>query len=470
MLAVETKIRDITNPTLEELKNMSFTMDADASLQHFSDQGEEGVTTLSKQHQAEYKEMERKVEHLFNTIERMEEKDRQKLVSAFLSNGEQKQPLYKLSKAEREAALQTMPEKLQNIGDIGISPDFSQTELRNAIELDHPFLTWLLNTPLSQRVDNYMFESLANPHKATNGDWVIMLPASVYTTPPEDTGEACCWVPMELGFCNDYAPLRMLCLKDCYPILDAMINRRRRAGSNDLTGYFMNPGETVQMARRRMARLTMAYLTALNVLLGSLTTSTGVLKPFHGFIDLIEDEAVYTVDGSNILGAFDSLRCRLSQLTAGQWAFGMHPLIYDALVSAMVPDRWGRYPAGWTVNGNTVTWGNNVRFIADKAIPISLADGVGEIWGANGNYTGAWLATNLQPTDDYIYTTYIANDVVQDGCAVECEYMYNYGTTFNTNPNYLLRIINVPFSAQCSGTALSGLDDILIPNTLVPSV
>lgn len=449
-------------PTFDELKEQSYNFESDVLLETFSSNDLEGVHQLSAQQRADMEQ----VEKLFNAIDRLSEDDR-KTVLANLNEKSEKFMLGKVSQMELSKSLLNVTEKLQNIGDIGISPDFSSTQLRNALELDHPFLTWLLSTPLSNRVDSMMFNSLSMPHKDTNGDWVIMLPATAYTTPPEDTGEACCWVPIEIGFCNDYAPLRLLCLKDCYPILDSLINQRRKAGGSDLTSYFMNPGETVKAARRRMARLTMAYLTALNVLLGSLTSSTGVLKPFHGFVDLIENPAVITIDGTNILAAFDSLRCRLDVLTEGSWAVTMHPLIYNAIVSAMVPDRWGRYPAGWTVNGTSVTWNNNVRFIPDKAIPLSLADGVGEIWGANGNYVGAWLATNLQPTDDYIRTTFTSNDVPADGCGVECEYMYNYGTTFNTNPNYLFRIINVPLSRQCTGSALQGLDDIIIPKTLV---
>lgn len=359
--------------------------------------------------------------------------------------------------------------QLQNIGDIGIAPDFSNNVLRNPLQNNYPLALWLLNTVLSSQMrQRYREAGLLNPHKDEEGNWVMTFPYTVGTLPPQDTSGACCWVPFDIAKCGGTFPLSLLCLKDCYPILDILINENRRAGSNDLTGYFLRPGESVAEARRRMARLSMAYLTALNLILGVSTAGTDVLKPFHGLLEILEDEAVIKIEGSNILAAFDALGCRIDVLGGTNRVLAMHPLVFTGVDKAVTPGRFNTLPAGWTRNGDVLRY-KGVRIITDTVVPIDLETGTGEIWMLDGDSVGAFLGTDLIPTNSFIRRgVFTSTDDPSDGCAQECDFYYNFGGAFSSNPHRLAVIQNVPIDSNCTGIALAGLDCLLTPNTLVP--
>ena len=215
-----------------------------------------------------------------------------------------------------------------------------------------------------------------------------------------------------------------------------------------------------------MARLSMAWFTARNIILGTTTTATATLKPFHGLLEVVEDASVIKVLGSNILAAFDMLGCRISQLGDGDYVFAVHPLVYESIKRAVVVDRFGRYPEGWDRVGDEVTY-NSIGFIRDKLVPIDMSAGTGDVWMLDGQHVGALMGTSLRPGADFIREDF-NTDTVANGCAQECTYYYNYGTVFGSDSNHLAVIINVPVSANCLGEAMTGLDLIIQPNTLVP--
>lgn len=359
--------------------------------------------------------------------------------------------------------------ELQNIGDIGIGTDYSWNTLRTPLQNEFPLVMWLLQTRMSVQMRNAARTGLAPVHKDVDGNWVLQLPYTVYTLPPEDTTGLCCWVPFEIAKCGGTAPISLLCLKDCETILDELINANRRFGSNDLTSYFARPGETVRAARIRMAKLSMAFFTAMNIILGTSTTGTATLKPFHGLLEVMENPAVTVIMGSNILAAMDSLWCRLSVLGGGNYVIAVHPLIYQAIQSQVIPDQWNQLPAGWTRTGNEIRF-NNIPFIQDKLVPINLEAGTGEAWLIDGNYTGAFMGTDLMPTGQFVREQFTVTDDPTQGCASSCTYYWNYGTVFNTNPNTLARIVGIPLSANCNGSTLAGLDGLITPETPVPLV
>lgn len=356
-----------------------------------------------------------------------------------------------------------------NIGDIGIAPDYSKNVLRNPMQDQYPLLRWLMATSMSSLIRNASRQGLAQIHKDTDtGQWMIMLPYSVGTEAPIDTSGACCWVPLDIAKCGDKAPLNLLCLKDCYDIMDELINENRYPGSNDLTSYFLRPGESVQAARKRMAKMSMAFFTAWNVILGVSSAGTEVLKPFHGLLEVMEDPAVIKIVGSNILGAFDSLMCRLEVLGSGNYTVAVHPLTYQGIDSVVQPGRFNQLPPGWTRGGNGELRFNNIGFIKDKMVPVDMVTGTGEAWVLDGGTTGVYLGTDLFPTDDFIRHSYASNDDPTKGCASECDFYYNFGSVFNSNPNHLAMITDIPLSANCLGNSLAGLDGLIKPDTLVP--
>lgn len=366
-------------------------------------------------------------------------------------------------------ATETIQKLASNIGNIGITPDFSGATLRSPLQNDFPLLNWLMNTSASVQMREMSRKSLSFGYRGEDGGYYILLPTTIYTTPPEDTSGACCWVPFDIGKCNGRVPLSMLCLQDCNDIFDNFINMARYPGGNDLTSYFQNPGESVKDARKRMARLSMAFFTAYNVINGTMDSSTDVLKPFHGLLEVLENPAVLHVEGTNVLGAFETLACRLAALDGGNYAIAVNQMTYRGISSIIKPGRNGQLPEGWTKNGDTISF-MGINFIQDKTVPVDFDNGTGEAWVIDGETTGLFLGTGLYPTDAFIRESFAHNNDPAQGCAVECTYYYNYGTVFNTNSNRLLVIQNIPLATNCTGSALQGLEGLYNPNTLVPLV
>lgn len=360
-----------------------------------------------------------------------------------------------------------------NIGNIGISVDYSLNSLRNPIFDQFPLVNWLLNTPASNSMRNTASQGMSRVHKDNDGVWQMLLPWTVYTLPPEDTTGECCWVPFDIAKCGDMVPLALLCLKDCYEIFDYLIERERYPSATDLIGYFQRQGESVKAARDRMARFTMAWLTAWNIINGTMDASTGVLKPFHGLLEVMEDVAVSKIAGANPITAFDSISCRLQVMEGGSYIFAAHPLVIGGIASRIKRDKFGNYPEGWTrtrnTDGSETISFNGIRFIPDKTVPIDFENGIGDVWMIDGETTGAYMLTSLTPTDRFTFSDDLKqNNDPEQGCAEICNYYYNAGTVFNTNPNRLAVITDVPLATNCLGNALQGLEGIIVPNTPAP--
>lgn len=352
-----------------------------------------------------------------------------------------------------------------NIGEIGMGIDYSNNDLANEMQNRFPLVNWLLRTTATRRANAQRDSGSMNIHRA-NGELNYVAPWTVGTLPPEDTTGECCWIPFDLTKCGSEVPLKLLCLKDCDKILDNLVFGQKRFGSNDLIGEFAREGQTVKSAREEMARLSMAWFTARNIILGTTTTATATLKPFHGLLEVMEDASVVKVLGTNVIAAFDMLGCRISQLGDGDYVFAVHPLVYESIKREVVVDRFGRYPEGWSRTGDEVTF-NGIGFIRDKLVPIDMSVGTGDVWLLDGQDVGALMGTTLRPAQEFIRESF-DTDTVANGCAEECTYYYNYGAVFGTNTNHLAVIVNVPVSANCLGEALTGLDLLIQPDTIVP--
>ena len=377
--------------------------------------------------------------------------------------------------AEQLAAVATqmtdVMKNMSNIGDIGIAPDFSDAQLRNPMQNEFPLLDYLMNTAAARKMRERMRNGLQGLHKDSDtGKWNAMLPYSIGTKELADTAGECCWIPPDIAKCGGKVELSLLCLKDCEDIMDKLLNNQRFVGSNDLGAPFQNPGESVSAARTRWARMMMAWFTAKNAYLGVLGAETGTIKPFHGLTEVMEDPAVIKVAGTNILGAFASQWCRLSVLGGTDYVFACTPLVYEAINQAVQPGRWNVLPAGWARVGEELRF-HGIRFIVDKWLPLDLDAATGEVFLLSGEEAGAWFATTLAPADGFVLEnqTTNTNDPAQ-GCSTQCDLYYNIGAVFNNNPNKAAVITDIPLSANCMGSSLQGLDDLIQPETPIPMV
>lgn len=356
-----------------------------------------------------------------------------------------------------------------NVGTVGIGTDYSDNSPANPFQNVFPLVSWLMATPASRKMQNAMNRGAWSLSKKEDGKFYIQLPFTYGTTEPKSTQGECCWVPLDLAKCGSNAPLALLCLKSCEPIMDNLVNETRKIKSNDMICYFQREGETIKDAQKRMDLISMAYFTAINVILGTMATGTTTLKPFHGLLEVMEDKAVIKIAGANVLSAFDSVGLRLAALGDGDYKFACHPLVLEGIKSVIVPGKFnGEYPDGWTKSENGEITFKGHGFVADKLVPCDITAGTGDVWVLEGNTVGLVMGTTFQPSEKFQRHTFGATDNPSEGCGTHCDYYYNFGCAFGTDANRLMVIQGIPMSAATLGDALNGLDLVLKPTTIVP--
>ena len=341
--------------------------------------------------------------------------------------------------------------------------DFS---LRNELQNKYPLATWLAGTSFA----GVMRRRSTNPqlfHKGgtDEADWVMEVPGSVYTLEPANSNADCCWTLPDFAKCSDNVPLNFVCLKDCQSIFDNMVYDRLRIDRRVSLEGFAREGETLAQVEDRIRHLWMAFYTMHTAILGTSSTSDNIVKPFHGLLEVMQNSAVVSISGANILAAFDSLACRLAVLGAGgAWRFALNPLLMRSIDEVVVADERGNLPSGWTkANGEIRFMG--IPFIEDKLVPVDMTEMKGDIWLIDGDSTGLFMGYNIGSEKE------IKNDFteksLEDGCAELCTYLYNYGTVANNNANRVMVISGVAVSSAC--TEIADLASLINPTTLVPA-
>ena len=348
------------------------------------------------------------------------------------------------------------------ISDCESLEDFNlRNELQNYSELG----TWLLNTSFARM----MRRRSTDPQMLVKSDkegveWEMKIPGSVYTLEPANSGADCCWTIPDFAKCAGDVPLDFVCLKDCDKIFDYMIMDRLRINEKSRLEGFARVGETINDVENRIRHLWMGFYTLHTMILGTRATSDNIVKPFHGLLEVVQNDAVISMSGANVLGAFDSLGCRLDVLGGDGWVFAVHPLIYRTLDELVVADERGQLPSGWSrVNGRLRYKGHG--FIEDKLVPIDMENLTGDIWVLDGSAVGAFLGYNIG--DEMEIRNDFTEQTKEEGCAQLCTYLYNFGTVASNNANRLMVISNVPISSAC--TEIADLASLIIPTTLVPA-
>ena len=340
--------------------------------------------------------------------------------------------------------------------------DFS---LRNVLQDKYPLATWLAGTAFA----GVMRKRSTNPQLFHHGgedeaQWVMEVPGSVYTLDPVNSGSDCCWTLPDFAKCSANVPLNFVCLKDCDNIFDAMVFEKLRIDRRVSLEGFAKEGETLEQVENRIRHLWMAFYTMHTAILGTSATSDNIVKPFHGLLEVLQNDAVISISGANILAAFDSIGCRLDVLGGNGWKFATNPLIYRSIEEAIQPDERGNLPSGWSKDGGLKFHG--IGFIEDKLVPVDMTNMTGDIWLVDGDATGLFMGYNIGSEKE------IKNDFTEqtpeNGCAQLCTYLYNYGAVANNNANRVMVISGVAVSSAC--TEIADLAALINPTTLVPAV
>lgn len=377
----------------------------------------------------------------------------------------------KLMTADLESVAVDVRQLATNFTDVipdctGLGAD-PKTELMNR----HPLYNWLINTSLSGRVRgmiNSVDRGICVLHKDGEGKYVIEIPGSFWSLPLADSSNECCWPPFDFAKCESNVPVNRLCLKDCDSIDDILLGRFQKL--NRSYGPFGSKGENYNSVKEKIAKLSMAFLTAYNVILGTDNNTTDILKPFHGLLQVMSNPAIVAIEGADILSAFDSLYCRMVVTGVTNVVFALNPIIYNSILSVIRVGQNGQLPMGWTRTGDEVRF-HGIRFIQDKHVPVDLQAATGEIWVLNGEAVGLWMAADLaNPIKRPTYPGgQFAEASLADGCGNECKWWYNYGAAFNNDATKLAKIVNVPISAYCVATT-GDLGALIQPTTLVPKI
>lgn len=337
--------------------------------------------------------------------------------------------------------------------------------LRNALQNRYPLAAWLLDTQFA----NLMRRRSTNPqilHRSSEEgvEWEMELPGSIYTLEPSNAATDCCWTMPDFAKCAGTVPLNMVCLKDCDNIFDTMIFERLRINDRvDLAGIARS-GETVDAVNARIRRLWMAFYTMHTAILGTSGTSDNIVKPFHGLLEVLQNNAVISISGTNIMAAFESLGCRLSVLGSDGFVFAVNPLIYRSIEAAIKPDQNGFLPDGWTRDANGRLRYMGIGFIDDKLVPVDMVNMTGDIWVLDGSAVGLFLAYNLGNEKEVVIES---EQTLENGCGQKCVYLYNFGTVANNNANRIMVISDVPVSSAC--TEIADLAALINPQTLIPN-
>lgn len=348
------------------------------------------------------------------------------------------------------------------ISDCESLEDFS---LRNELQRYSELATWLLNTSFAR----LMRRRSTDPQMLVKSDkegveWEMKVPGTVWTLEPANNGADCCWTIPDFAKCSGDVPLDFVCLKDCDKIFDYMVMDRLRINQKSRLEGFAREGETINQVENRIRHLWMAFYTLHTMILGTRATSDNITKPFHGLLEVMQNDAIISMSGANILGAFDSLGCRLDVLGGDGWVFALHPLIMNALRAVVVADERGNYPNGWSRSGDTLRFKGH-GFIEDKLVPIDMENLTGDIWVLDGSAVGAFLGYNIG--DEMEIRNDFTEQTKEEGCAQLCTYLYNFGTVASNNANRLMVISNVPVSSAC--TEIADLASLIVPTTLVPA-
>lgn len=350
-----------------------------------------------------------------------------------------------------------------------VIPECCGPELDAATELmnRHPVLNWLLNTQLTNRIVSEMNDR--GPGCVLyedNGTFKLKVPGIFWSVDPDTDEEACCFPPMDFAKCASEVPLTRLCVKDCDSLDHELLGRFMRLDRN--YDEVARRGEDYNQVRRRIARLSMAFYMARNMMLASTGATSPGLKAFHGLFEVMNNPAVVAVPGGNILSAFATIACRL-QVFGGDlngYIIAVNPLIHSSILSVVVRGQYGDYPAGWTRDGDSLRF-YGARIVADRFVPFNMNNNTGEAWFLSTDHVGGWMATDLLPSDDFTKRGGFQEEAPADGCGSECVYYYNYGTVFNNDSSKIARIVNIPVSAYC-GAGTGDLGRLINPTTLIP--
>lgn len=340
-----------------------------------------------------------------------------------------------------------------------LPPDIDAPEFRTVMSTNYGFLNLLMGSPAT----NSLFVTEGNSRKYKNTDYDcdtgelrVKLGKSIWTELPEDIGIACCHTKPDVDGCTSYAQPMRLCLKDCYNDLQDHWMRMVRQG------FSLFGGTNAESEYWAELRAWFVFFQARDIMYGQVGVTGNNVPSFPGVLDMM-NKAVVSFSGTDIIGAFEQIGCRLNIL-GGNYAFGGHPMTVDSIRKAVT--RGDTMYRDFSMRGDTLYY-KTYPIVKDINIPINIEAGTGQLWAADLNKAGVFMERNLG--DPFIQTETKYNDTLTDECFDTCNFLKNYGFAFTKDFNAIFRVTDIPLDGACLGeNVLFGLANIIEYETLIP--
>lgn len=385
----------------------------------------------------------------------------------------------------------------------------SQALFTALIESD-PGFTALLNTTMSKQLRAMRDASAGGENvpiidKDSDGNFVLKNIPKMSFSPMTSNPDDCCVVGGDLQVCQDDTILKSLCIEKCETGMERMIGDVTRTNTNSIVyaayKQMLIGGGVPKASLPTLAQFEQLSLIAQFILLNMLTFMNGLLeaerngniiKRFSGLAQVYANPDVVSIDGGQgVIESFQEVLCRMNVAPSRFFAGGfflVSRFAMSAVQKAVVKNKDGNYPDGWsvtetteTVNGYSVPTKNysfnGLPLIMSELVYVDAETFTGDIYlvpPTVGIYSGVPLDMSPQfilnewERKDSPFVHFDEQSKAYPDCWTSCDRLTNFGAVVSTEVNGLLKITNL--DAPCDASAYKGFEGLININSYAPYI
>lgn len=385
----------------------------------------------------------------------------------------------------------------------------SQSLFTALIESDAGFEA-LMNTPLTRQL-RAMRDAAAGGENVpiieqnSEGQFVLKNIPKMSFTAMTSNPDDCCVVGGDLQVCQDDTVLKPICIEKCESGMARMIEDTTHTSTNSIVfaayKQMLVGGGVPKASLPTLEQFEQLSLIAQFILLNMLTFINGLLeverngniiKRFSGLAQVYANPDVLSIDaGQGLIESFIEVFCRMNVIGAKYFAGGFFiasRIAYSAIEKAIVKNKEGNYPNGWTVTDVTETvngYSIPKKKYAFNGLPIIMSELVyvdestlsGDIYlvpPTVGLYSGVPLDMSPQfilrewDKKDSAFVHFNEESQAYPDCWSACDRLTNFGAVVSTEVNGLLKITNV--GAPCKAETYQGIEGLININSYAPYI
>lgn len=390
-----------------------------------------------------------------------------------------------------------------------LGTNVSQSLFTALIESD-PGFEALLNTQMSRTL-RAMRDASAGGEivpimgKDNDGNFVLKNIPKLSYTPMTSNPDDCCVVGGDLQVCQDDTILKPICIERCESGMARMVENTTHTSSNSIVyaayKQMMVGGGIPKASLPTLEQFEQLTLIAQFVLLNMLTFLNGLLeverngniiKRFSGLAQVYANPDVLSIDGGQgVLGAFNEALCRMNVMGRKFYAGGfflVSRIAFSAIQKAIVKNKEGNYPVGWTVAESTETingYATPTKKYTFNGLPLIESDLVyvdteklsGDVYlvpPTVGVYSGVPLDMSPQfilrewDKKDSPFVHFDESSASYPDCWSSCDRLTNFGAVVSTEVNALLKI--TALDAPCKVEVYQGFEGLFNIDSYAPFI